>query len=82
MEIEGKMPEDKEKCLNIINKYLSLPEEERLNFNFGSRAGLYNRLADLSDSNKHDKIDEAIKRLRAQGSNVEEEIFKIKDSFI
>ena len=82
MEIEGKMPEDKEKCLNIINKYLSLPEEERLNFNFGSRTGLYNRLADLSDSNKHDKIDEAIKRIRAQGSNVEEEIFKIKDSFI
>jgi len=82
MEIEGKMPEDKEKCLNIINKYSSLPDEERLNFNFGSRAGLYNRLADLSDSYKHDKIEEAIKRLRAQGSNVEEAIFKIKDSFL
>jgi radical SAM superfamily enzyme YgiQ (UPF0313 family) len=82
MEIEGKMPEDKEKCLNIINKYLSLPDEERLNFNFGSRAGLYNRLADLNDSYKHDKIEGAIKRLRAQGSNVEEAIFKLKDSFI
>ena len=82
MEVEGKMPEDKEKCLNIINKYLSLPDEERLNFNFGNRAGLYNRLADLSDSYKHDRIEEAIKHLRAQGSNVEEAIFKIKNSFI
>ncbi|MGB6874291.1 MAG: radical SAM protein [Dehalococcoidia bacterium] len=82
MEVEGKMPEDKEKCLNIINKYLSLPDEERLNFNFGRRAGLYNRLADLSDSYKHDKIEQAIKRLRAQGSNVEEAIFRLKDSFI
>ena len=82
MEIEGKMPEDKEKCLNIINKYLSLPDEERLNFNFGNRAGLYNRLADLNDSYKHDRIEEAIKSLRAQGSNVEEAIFKLKDSFI
>jgi len=82
MEIEGKMPEDKGKCLDIINKYLSLPDEERLNFNFGRRAGLYNRLADLSDSYKHDKIEQAIKRLRAQGSNVEEAIFKLKDSFI
>jgi len=82
MEIEGKMPEDKEKCLNIINKYLSLPDEERLNFNFGNRAGLYNRLADLNDSYKHDRIEEAIKHLRAQGSNVEEAIFKLKDSFI
>jgi radical SAM superfamily enzyme YgiQ (UPF0313 family) len=82
MEVEGKMPEDKEKCLNIINKYLSLPNKERLNFNFGRRAGLYNRLVDLSDSYKHDKIDQAIKRLRAQGSNVEEAIFRLKDSFI
>ena len=82
MEVEGKMPEDKEKCLNIINKYLSLPDEERLNFNFGRRAGLYNRLADLSDSYKHDKIEQAIKHLRAQGSNVEEAIFRLKDSFI
>jgi radical SAM superfamily enzyme YgiQ (UPF0313 family) len=82
MEVEGKMPEDKGKCLNIINKYLSLPDEERLNFNFGIRAGLYNRLADLSDSYKHDKIEQAIKSLRAQGSNVEETIFRLKDSFI
>ncbi len=82
MEVEGKMPEDKEKCLNIINQYLSLPDEERLNFKFGSRTGLYNRLADLSDSYKHDKIEQAIKNLRAQGSNAEETIFKLKDSFI
>jgi len=82
MEIEGKMPEDKEKCLNIINKYLSLTDEERLNFNFGSRAGLYNRLADLNDSYKHDKIEQAIKNLRAQGSNVEETIIRLKDNFL
>jgi radical SAM superfamily enzyme YgiQ (UPF0313 family) len=82
MEVEGKMPEDKGKCLNIINKYLSLPDEERLNFKFGRRAGLYDRLADLSDSYQHDKIEQAIKRLRAQGSNVEEAIFRLKDSFI
>jgi len=82
MEVEGKMPEDKKKCLNIINEYLSLLDEERLNFNFGRRAGLYNRLADLSNSYKHDRIEQAIKRLRTQGSNVEEAIFKLKDSFI
>jgi len=82
MEVEGKMPQDKGKCLNIINKYLSLPDEERLNFKIGKRTGLYNRLADLSDSYKHDKIEQAIKRLRAQGSDVEEAIVKLKNSFI
>jgi len=82
MEVEGKMPEDKGKCLNIINKYLSLPDEERLNFKVGRRTGLYNRLADLSDSYEHEKIEQAIKHLRAQGSNIEEEILRLKNSFI
>jgi len=82
MEVEGKMPEDKEKCLNIINEYLSLPDEERLNFTLGRRIGLYDRLADLRDSYKHHNIDQAIERLRAQGSNAEEAIFELKNSFI
>lgn len=82
MDVKGKMPEDKGKCLNIINKYLSLPDEERLNFKVGRRTGLYNRLDDLSDSYKHDKIEQAIERLRAQGSDVEEAIVKIKNNFI
>jgi len=82
MEVEGKMSEDKGKCLNIINKYLSLPDEERLNFKVGRRTGLYNRLADLSDSYKHERIEEAIRRLKAQGSDVEEAIVKLKNSFI
>jgi radical SAM superfamily enzyme YgiQ (UPF0313 family) len=82
MEVEGKMPEGKGKCLNIINKYLSLPDGERLNFKVGRRTGLYNRLADLSDSYKHDKIEQAIKRLRAQSTDVEEAIVKLKSSFI
>jgi radical SAM superfamily enzyme YgiQ (UPF0313 family) len=82
MEVEGKMPEDKGKCLNIINSYLSLPDEERLNFKVGRRVGLYDRLADLSDSYKHNNIEQAIKRLRAQDSNVEEAIRKLKNSFI
>jgi len=82
MEVEGRMPEDKERCLNIIDKYLSLPVEERLNFKVGRRIGLYSRLADLSDSYKHDHIEQALKRLRAQGSDVEKAIYSLRNSFI
>jgi radical SAM superfamily enzyme YgiQ (UPF0313 family) len=82
MEIEGKMPEDKAKCLHIIDRYLSLADEERVNFKIGRRAGLYNRLSDLSDSYKHGQIQQAIKRLKAQGSDIEQEILRLKNSFI
>jgi hypothetical protein len=82
MEVQGKMPEDKGKCLNIINNYLSLSDDERLNFKVGRRTGLYNGLADLSDSYKHDRIEQAIGRLREQGNDVEEEILRLKNNFI
>ena len=82
MEVEGKMPEDKAKCLGIIDRYLSLADEERLNFRIGRRAGLYSRLDDLSDSYKHDQIEKAIGRLKAQGSHIEQEILRLKNSFI
>ncbi len=82
MDVEGKMPQDKGNCLNIIDRYLSLPEEERLNFRLGRRAGYYQKLAEFNDGYKHYKIDEAIKRIRAQGESVDSVIFKLKDSFI
>jgi radical SAM superfamily enzyme YgiQ (UPF0313 family) len=82
MEVEGKMPEDKGKCLNMINQYLSMPDEERLNFKVGRRAGLYNRIGDLSDSYRHDEVEQAIKHLKAQDGHVEEEILRLKNSFI
>jgi hypothetical protein len=82
MDVEGKMPEDKAKCLDTIDKYLSLPEEERLNFRVGRRSGLYSKLDDLGDSRRHDKIEQAIGRLRAHGSDIEEAMAKLKSSFI
>jgi radical SAM superfamily enzyme YgiQ (UPF0313 family) len=82
MDIEGKMPEDKERCLNIIGRYLSLPEEERLNFKVGRRVGLYNSLADLNDSYKHVHVEQAVNRLKAKGGDVEEAVLSLKNSFI
>jgi radical SAM superfamily enzyme YgiQ (UPF0313 family) len=82
MEVEGKMPEDKGKCLDTIDQYLSLPDEERLNFRLGRRAGYYNTLAYLSDSYKHDRLDQAIKRIRAENGDIEETIVRLKDNFL
>jgi radical SAM superfamily enzyme YgiQ (UPF0313 family) len=82
MEVEGKLPEDKQKCLNIINDYLSLPDEEKLNFKFGRRLGYYRKPSDLKDSYMHDKIDEVITQSKRRGENMDEVLFKLKDSFI
>jgi len=81
-EVEGKMPEDREKCLNIISDYLGLPDHARLNFRLGRRIGYYEKLSDLNNSYKHGKIDEAIKHIRSDGRNVDEVITRLKDNFI
>lgn len=81
-EVEGKMPEDKQECLNVVNKYLSLPEEERLNFRLGRRMGYYERLVDLADGHKHYKVGEVIKHIKVDGESVEKVIFRLKDGFI
>ncbi|MEA3253652.1 MAG: radical SAM protein [Chloroflexota bacterium] len=81
-EVEGKLPEDKQKCLEVINRYLDLPEGERLNFRLGQRMGYYEGLADLTDSNKHSKVDETIKDIESQNKSVDKVILRLKDSFI
>jgi radical SAM superfamily enzyme YgiQ (UPF0313 family) len=82
-EIEGKFPEAKSACLATINRYLALPPQERLNFRLGRRAGHYEKLDDLYDTYKYQKVDEAIKRITSEApDSVDEVILQIKESFI
>jgi len=48
-EVQGKLPEEKEKMIGVIDDYLTLPEEKRLQFRVGRRLGYYRSLTDLQD---------------------------------
>lgn len=82
MEVQGKLPDDKEKCLSIIDRYLSLPDDERLNFQLGRRAGYYSSLADLGDAQKHHLVDYAIRQIQDQDVTIDEALFRLKNTFI
>ncbi|MFP3898105.1 MAG: radical SAM protein [Dehalococcoidia bacterium] len=82
MEVQGKLPEGKDRCLDIIYRYLSLPDGERLNFKVGRRVGLYSRLADLADGARHDRVEKAIQELKGRRGDIEEEVTRLKNSFI
>lgn len=82
-EVEGKLPEDKEKILAIINRYLDLPSEERMNFQLGRRAGIYERLDELQIAQKHEHIEQAIRRIEERNpGGVSETVAALKTSFI
>ena len=48
-EVEGKLPEDREEMLAVINRFQLLKPWERENFKLGRRLGIYNRLDDLNN---------------------------------
>jgi len=82
-EIEGKLPQDKEKMLAVINRFRALSPEERANFRIGRRAGAYTELDDLYDSRRHEAVEQMVQRL-SQGSNEVDEktVYALMEGFI
>jgi len=82
-EIEGKLPEDKEKMLASIARFQSLSPEEKHNFRVGRRVGIYNQLDDLYNLRKHSTVEHTIKKLSNDGNQVDEEtIYSLMERFI
>jgi radical SAM superfamily enzyme YgiQ (UPF0313 family) len=82
-EIEGKLPEDKEKMLAIIARFQSLSPEERHNFRVGRRVGIYEQLDDLNNPRKHKVTEHAIEKFSSDGGQVDEEtIYSLMERFI
>ncbi|MCX6001072.1 MAG: radical SAM protein [Chloroflexi bacterium] len=82
-ELEGRFPDAKQPCLDVINRYLALPLRERLNYRLGRRSGLYEKLNDIYSAEKYRRIDEAMARVGANTSEkVDELIDEIKKRFI
>lgn len=75
-EVSGKLPEDKEKMLEVVEKYQKLPDSERLIYRVGRRGGAYRSTDDLkADPATYGKIKSLIVKLQAKGGVEEVERF-------
>ena len=61
-EVNGKFPQDKTAMQEIVNNYLSMPEEQRERFRLGRRTGYYRALADM----KNDILKASVERIYRQ----------------
>jgi radical SAM superfamily enzyme YgiQ (UPF0313 family) len=57
-ELEGQLPADKEKLLDILDRFEALSLQERTNFLVGRRVGLYKTLRDLDDLQRHELVEQ------------------------
>jgi len=75
-EVTGRLPEDKEKMLAVIETYQSLPDSERLIYRVGRRGGAYRSVEDLErDPATYRKIKNLIADLETKGGTAEVEKF-------
>jgi hypothetical protein len=75
MEARGQFPQDKPRLLAIMDRYLSLPEEERLHFTFGKRLGIYQRIDDMESVRLREQVAAQMRRIQAAYPGRTEEIF-------
>jgi len=58
-EVEGTLPGDKQLMLAIIDRYLSLPDDDRLLFQLGRRSGTVRYLDDLAHPSVKSRLEQA-----------------------
>jgi radical SAM superfamily enzyme YgiQ (UPF0313 family) len=82
-EVEGKLPEEKEKMLNLIDRYLSLPKEEKDNFRLGRRMGVYQSVEDLSKPELRNQVERVLQQIEGERpGGVEKVLSELTESFI
>jgi radical SAM superfamily enzyme len=75
-EVDGKLPEDKGKMLEVISKYQGLSDSERMIYRLGRRGGTYRSTDDLkSDMTLYHKIERLVKDLEEKGGQDEVDNF-------
>jgi histone acetyltransferase (RNA polymerase elongator complex component) len=89
-EVQGKLPEDKEKMIAVLDRYLALPEEDRLHFRLGRRMGYFRKLEDLEDADIRRHLRRVIEEAQQAEDgeetrsprDVEQAIYRLMENYI
>lgn len=64
--LEGRLDQDKEKMLGILDQFLSLPDKRRHNYILGRRAGIYRYIEDQDVPRRYARAEAALESLEAK----------------
>jgi len=82
-ELEGKLPGDKEKLLGIIDRFLKLSHDDKVNFELGRRMGIYYCLDDIEDSGKRGLVEQHTRQvIDSSPETVDSVIWALMERFI
>ncbi len=82
-EVEGKLPEDREKMLGVVDAYLDLDDDDRLLYRIGRRAGFMRSTTDLLEIDLRDRAERLMERLQLSSDGEGEDMLRqIMNSYI
>ncbi len=80
--INGKLPEDKEKLISIIDSFFDLPGEQRVLYQVGRRMGFFRGPGDMVNSPHLDHVKQACRNYGVTPDNVDEVIDELMKRFV
>ncbi|MCG8616822.1 MAG: radical SAM protein, partial [Desulfobacterales bacterium] len=80
--LNGRMPEDKERLISIIDSFFALPEEDRVIYQVGRRMGFFRGPEDLESSPHIEQVRNACKHFGVTHDNVDEIIDQLMKRFV
>jgi len=81
-EVEGRLPEDKEKMTGILKTFLAMNPEEQMIYQVGRRTGIFSGLSDLNVYDLRSKVEETCRALRITVKNVDKVIDEFMQRFV
>lgn len=81
-ELDGKLPEDKEKMLAALRWYLALPEEDKLLYRVGRRTGYFGSIEDFSNAELRKTVKRICDENHINADNIDGIIDSLLERFI
>lgn len=81
-DVEGKLPQDKEKMINILRTFIDMQPQEQLKYRVGRRLGIFSRLNDMNNPQKLAKVENACISLGITPENIDGNIDELMRRFV
>ncbi len=81
-DLEGRLPEDKERMLDILHTYLTMEPDRRCVYQVGRRMGLFNGLGDMDIPDRLAAAESVCRQHGVTPDNVDDLIEKAKRGFV
>ncbi|MDY6905065.1 MAG: radical SAM protein [Thermodesulfobacteriota bacterium] len=81
-EVEGDLPQDKEKMIQPVRRFLKMPPEDQMLYQVGRRLGYFSRLDDMADPGRMEKIKDVCTQMNITPENADAVIEEVMNRFI